>query len=146
MTSFSRTYSKMAGKKNFRIISDSYGDVFLQTDFEAWYELNKDFVQKFRNSYIITEPARFKSIVSEINYLNSSFESGYLSNFNNYTLMDIGSEITIGVGRNTRYLVFRLVTLPSIYPDQADARGYIVTENNTVTVNHPRLKVAVFCS
>ena len=80
----------------------------------------------------------------ETNYLNPSFESNYLTKFNNCTLMNLGSEITIGIRRNIRLLVFHLVEFPS--NDETPQRGYIITENNTVTVKHPRLQVAAICS
>jgi len=144
MTSFNRTYPKMAGKKHFRIITDSYGDVFTQKDFEDWYMLNSEYVQKCGRMYIVNEPAQFKRLVLEGNHLNSSFERNYLTTFNNNTLMDLGSEITIGIRRNIRLLVFHLVELPSM--DETPTRGYIITENNTVTVKHPRLQVAAIRS
>ena len=144
MTSFTSTYPKMAGKKQFRIHATNYGDVFLQSDFDAWYKTNSEHVSKFRNTYIVHEPANFKNIVSETNYLSPSLESNYLTRFNNCTVADLGSEITIGIKRNTRLLVFRRITLPSI--DETITNVYVITENNTVTVKHPRLKVAVIQS
>jgi hypothetical protein len=144
--SVSRGYAQIAPKKNFVVDVDNngYGDMFLQSDFDAWYAANAAAVTKVGSVYVVNSAANFLDIVNGDHVLNHELGSNFLQDYNKHTLVDMGKEISIGMPSNPRMLVFRQVALPFQPALQGTgAVGYVVVENNASNLTRPRFLVAV---
>lgn len=124
--------------------NDTYGDMFLESDFDEWYNNYSSVVQKLgKFSYLVVGADFSDTVRNNIPHvLGSRFlqDNGY----NHFTLIDMGAEITIGTPVNPRILVFRKVKLPADSDDFGNARvGYVVTENNADDLDRPRLACVV---
>ena len=147
----SRGFAQVAPKKNFvvDVNNSGYGDMFLQSDFDAWYADAATAVTKLGNMYIVNNAANFKNTVdvssgSSGYLLGHTLGSNYLDQFNKRTLIDLGKEITIGIPSYPRLLVFRQVSIPFDSTLQgSNFVGYVVTENNATDLSHPRFYMAV---
>ncbi len=144
--SVSRGYAQVAPKKNFVVDVDnnSYGDMFLQTDFDAWYAANAAAVTKVGSVYVVNAAANFLDTINGSNVLGHVLGSNFLQGYNKHTLVDMGKEISIGIPSNPRMLVFRQAALPFSPAAQGSGLvGYVVVENNASNLTRPRFLVAV---
>ena len=141
----SRGFAQVAPKKNFVVDVDynGYGDMFLQSDFDAWYAANSAAIMKLGNMYVVKDSSNFINTINGSNPLGHALGSNYLSQFNKHTLVDMGKEISIGIQTNSHMLVFRQVAIPfNSSLDGSHQIGYIVTENNAANLTRPRFQIA----
>jgi len=122
---------------------DGYGDFFLQSDFDTWYANNASVLTKLGNGktgYLVTNND-FYNVARDLGH---TLGSNFLNDFNDFTLMDMGAEITIGTPAEPRQLVFRKVKLPPYSDDLGNSLvGFVVTENNDSDMTRPRLLCGV---
>jgi len=125
---------------------DGFGDFFLQSDFDAWYANNASVLTKLGNGktgYLVTNND-FYNVARDLGH---TLGSNFLNDFNDFTLMDMGAEITIGTPAEPRQLVFRKVKLPvttNVFAlDNSLLVGFVVTENNNSDMTRPRLLCGV---
>ena len=146
--SVSRGYAQIGLARNFVVKateanSSSYGDLFLDSDFDAWYALHTADVTKLGASHYFVSNAAFHSVVSGGQPLTATLQV-FLQNFDSATLVDMGAEIIIGNIGSPRLLVFRKVKLPADSASYGTGLvGYIVIENNASDMTRPRFRVAV---
>ena len=129
------TYFAQPVTKSLGVTQGEWGAYFYAAaDFDNWSEANSDRVTKVSDSlYVIpgTRPGfTFEDVVEGNNGATEIQHS--LSNISERkTLTDMGKQIVIGNGKQSRLLVFRRV---QEYVDSAlsgDGRvGYVVVENN----------------
>ena len=144
--SLHRGYAQVFPKKNFVIDVDSnnYGDMFVQSDFDAWYAANMTAVTKIGSVYVVKTASNFNNVVNGGSVLDHSLGTNFLTDYNKHTLVDMGKEICIGVPSDPRMLVFRQVALPFNSSAQGTGLvGYVVTENSAANLTRPRFQVAV---
>ena len=144
--SVGRGYAQVAPKKNFvvDVNNNNYGDVFLQSDFDAWYAANSAAVTKVGSMYVVNSAANFLDTINGSNVLGHVLGSNFLDGYNKHTLVDMGKEISIGMPSNPRMLVFRQVALPFEPALQGTGVvGYVVVENNASNLTRPRFLVSV---
>jgi hypothetical protein len=123
--------------------NNGHGDMFLQSDFDEWYANNASVLTKLGNGktgYLITNND-FYNVARDLPH-ELGFD--FLQQYDDFTLMDMGAEITMGTPAEPRQIVFRKVKLPSASDDLGNSLvGYVVTENNHSDMTRPRLLCAV---
>jgi len=146
--SVSRGYAQIGLARNFVVKaaeanSSAYGDLFLSSDFDAWYALHTADVTKLSPTHYFVADAAFHSVVSGSDPLNAD-QKVFLQNFDSATLIDMGAEIIIGNIGTPRMLVFRKIKLPADTASYGTGMvGYVVVENNGSDMTRPRFRVAV---
>lgn len=109
---------------------------FKESDIDAWYTANKSKITKVGRVYIIPGTASGSTFNDVVRGQNGAtvldYTNGIISD--RKTVRDMGKEIIIGDGDDTRLLVLRRVQSYSNstvgYTGDPDYNGYIVVENN----------------
>jgi len=121
----------------FAVTQDQQGAYFYNaTDIDAWYAANQANIQKLGSLYIIrgtTSGTTFKDVLlgdngaTELDHTNPNISD-------RKAIKDMGKEVIIGNGVESRLLVLRLVQeyVTSSEGGTLDpaSTGYVVTENN----------------
>jgi hypothetical protein len=143
MSSFGRAFSQVTSNFVVKVTENyQFGDMFLQSDFDAWYALNSSAITKVSNSiYLVNDPTQFSNVVKQLDH---ALGSNYLQDYNNHSAIDMGKEISIGIPTDPRLIVFRRVKLPSNDSNFGSGQaGFVVTENNVANLTRPRFLLAV---
>lgn len=122
-------------------------DFFLESNFNTWYQSNKQYVSKVSESmYIVNNdsPYSVSQLLRGVDGAPGVLDYDSTIQFN-ITLEDMSKEIRVGSLKNSESVVFRKVKTPGIgLPDGPSSEtGYVVIENNELDLTRPRFKVSV---
>jgi len=117
--------------------------VYLQSDFDTWYENNSDNITKIGSIYIVSGN-NDNDKINTIRNLDHTLGSNYLhDNCEGRSLADMGKDIFIGTSVDSRLITLRLVRIPQSNSLNAGFPGYVVVSNNIIDLTLPRFYVAV---
>ena len=134
MSSWSSKYSQSLTNQFNVTLSQN---LYLPSDFEAWYEGNQEFIQKIGNHYIVSKDVPFANILNGSPILAPT---GSITMYKS-VVKDFGKQIFVGTQNAPNLFVFRLIQIPGRAlqngtPDRYNTNqtGYCVLENNTSEV------------
>ncbi len=149
MSSVLSSFAQPVTRKLVTIYNQLSGNVdfFLQSDFDTWYQANRQYITKVTESmYIVNgdSPYSVSQLLRGVDGAPNVLEYDSTIDFN-ITLEDMSKEIRVGSLKNSESVVFRKVKTPGNgLPDgPLSQTGYVVIENNERDLTRPRFKVSV---
>ncbi len=134
--------------------STNFVDYFFQSDFDTWFQANKQYISKISESmYIVNNNSPYTVRDLMNGYIGAPAILNYTGRIEfNKTIEDMSKEIRIGSLDDSEYVVFRKVRTPGVLTEgevipftygQIYQTGYVVVENNDYANDRPRFRVSV---